>query len=152
MTKRPVLELVVFILMIGVFALPARLVAAKDPFTGLWRLNVEKSDTSLPVPQAVRINASVKAIRVREELANQSGTRSMVTTISADFNGKDYPVIGSPLADAAACKRLDAHTITITVKKQGDVVVTERLMVSHDGKTLTASFGNFTGVAVFDKH
>jgi hypothetical protein len=70
----------------------------------------------------------------------------------ADFNGKDYPVIGLPLADAAACERLDNHTITITAKKQGNVVVTERLTVSQDGKTLTASFGNFTGVAVFDKH
>jgi hypothetical protein len=152
MTKRPVLELVVFILMMGAFALPARLVAGKDPFSGLWRLNVTKSDTQLPVPQAIRINASGKAIRVREEVANQKGARAMVTTINADFNGKDYPVIGLPLADAAACERLDDHTITITVKKQGNVVVTERLTVSQDGKTLSASFGNFTGVAVFDKH
>lgn len=151
MKKRLVLELLAFILM-GAFALPARLVAGKDPFSGLWRLNVEKSDTRLLVPQAIRINASGKALRVSEEVENQNATRAMVTTINADFNGKDYPVIGSPLADAAACERLDAHTITITVKKQGDVVVKERLMVSRDGKTLTVSFANFTGVAVFDKH
>jgi hypothetical protein len=115
-------------------------------------LNVDKSDTRLPVPQAVRINASGKAIRVREEVTGQNGARTSVATINADFNGKDYPVIGSPLADTAACERLDDHTITITIKKQGDLVVAETLMVSQDGKTLTASFGNFTGVAVFDKH
>jgi hypothetical protein len=152
MTKQPVLELVVLILMMGAFALPARLVAGKDPFSGFWRLNVEKSDTRLPVPKAVRIKASGKAFRVREEVANQNRARETVATINADFNGKDYPVIGSPLADTAACERLDDHTIIMTVKKQGNLVVTEKLMVSPDGKTLTASFRNFTGVAVFDKH
>jgi hypothetical protein len=35
MNKRLVFELVLFILMMNVFALPARLVAGKDPFSGL---------------------------------------------------------------------------------------------------------------------
>ncbi len=34
MTKRLVFESMVFILMIGSFALPARLVAGKEPFSG----------------------------------------------------------------------------------------------------------------------
>jgi hypothetical protein len=152
MNKRLVLELVVLILMMAGFASPARLVAGRDdPFSGLWTLNVEKSDTRLPAPQIVRINAAGKAIQVREEEVNQNGARTTVT-IAADFNGKDCPVIGSPLADTAAYERVDNHTIKTTVKKGGDVVVREKLVVSQDGKTLTASFEELTGVAVFDKH
>ena len=152
MNKRLIIEMVVLILMTGAFASPPRLAARKnDPFTGLWRLNVEKSDKLLPAPREVRINANKKTIRVHEDTVNQNGVRTTVT-ISANFSGKDYPVVGSPLADAAAYERIDSHTIKATVKKQHDVVVSEKLVVSEDGKTLTASFEDLPGVVVFDKH
>jgi hypothetical protein len=152
MNKRPVIGFVVFILMTDAFASPPRLAARKiDHFTGLWRLNVEKSDKLLPAPREVRINANEKTIRVREVTVNQNGVRTTVT-ISANFSGKDYPVVGSPLADAAAYKRIDSHTIKATVKKQREVVVSEKLVVSEDGRTLTASFEDLPGAVVFDKH
>jgi hypothetical protein len=42
----------------------------------------------------------------------------MVTTINADFNGKDYPVIRLPLADAAECERLESAVRAMLYREQ----------------------------------
>ena len=101
-------------------ALPLCLIAAADPFSGAWTLNLLKSKLPPPLPrsQIVHIKANRTGIHVREEVVNEDG-RSMTVTVKAKFDGKDYPVSGSPSADSVAYRRIDSHTLKGVVKKAG---------------------------------
>jgi hypothetical protein len=133
--------------------------AGADPFSGTWVLNLSKSKLPPPLPQRQTsyIEANSKSIRIRELIVNDKGER-MSITVDAKFDGKDYPIIGSPFVDTVAYQRVDSHTLKGTVKKAGQVVTTEKATVSPDGKTLTGSYSGtdltgkqVTGVAVFEK-
>ena len=137
----------------------ACLSAASDPFSGVWKLNLVKS--KLPAPavqsQTATIEADGEGIRIREEIVNDKGEH-LTVTVNAKFDGKDYPVSGTPLADTVAYRRVDSRTIDGTAKKAGKVVTTERAVVSGDGKTLTVTYTGkdaagkpVTGVGVFEK-
>jgi hypothetical protein len=78
--------------------------------------------------------------------------------VTAQYDGKDYPVTGSPLYDAYALKRINASTTESMQKKDGKIVFTNRRVVSKDGKvlTITQTGTNAQGkpvknVLVFDK-
>jgi len=135
--------LLVFLSSLGLHAQVAR---RDDPFSGKWKLNTIKSNTSLPAPKGVSIKADKKGITFSEEAENGDSA-----TTTAQFNGKDYPVRGSSFADAASYQRLGQRTIKSTVRKHGQVVLTETITVSDDGKMLMVSFNEFPGIAVFDK-
>jgi hypothetical protein len=133
--------------------------AGADPFTGTWVLNLSKSKLPPPLPQSQTssIEANSNGIRIRELIVSDKGER-MSITVDAKFDGKDYPIVGSPFVDTVAYQRVDSHTLKGTVKKAGKVVTTEQATVSPDGKTLTGTYsgtdlnGNqVTGVAVFEK-
>jgi hypothetical protein len=74
------------------------------------------------------------------------------------FDGKDYPVTGDPNSDTRAYKKVDAHTIELTVKKGGKVTATGTVVVAADGKSRTVKTtgtdakGNKVSItAVYDK-
>src|SRR5687767_11036740 len=61
-------------------------------------------------------------------------------TITANFDGKDSPVVGtSPYGDMAAFTRVDARTIRIVSKQGGKPTVTQTIAVAADGKTRTTT-------------
>ncbi|MGA2772533.1 MAG: hypothetical protein ABSG26_17115 [Bryobacteraceae bacterium] len=126
------------------------LFAAGDPFSGAWKLNPSKSKLPPPLPrsQTVRIKADSRSIRIREEVVDEKGKR-LTVTVNARFDGKDYPVTGTPFADAVAYQRLDSHTLKGTVKKAGKIVTSETATISADGKTLT---GTYSGTDATGKH
>lgn len=136
-----------FILMLLIFLTTAHAQSNRtnDPFTGVWKLNQQKSDTSVPAPPSVRIKADSQGISFTEE--GGSGA----VTVTAKFDGKDYPVKGSPVADSASYQRSGPRTIMSTVKEQGQTVLMETMTVSVDEKTLTVSFSQFAGVTVYDR-
>ncbi len=117
------------------------LFAAGDPFSGVWKLNPSKSKLPPPMPrsQTVRIKAGSRSIRIREEIVDEKGQR-LTVTVNARFDGKDYPVRGTPSADAVAYQRVDSHTLKGAVKKAGKVVTSETATISADGKTLTGTY------------
>ena len=140
-------------------ALSISLAAAEDPFSGVWKLNLEKSKLPPPLPksQIVRITVLGSAIEMSEELVTGSGEH-MIISVKARFDGKDYPVTGAPFADTAAYVRLDRTTIKGTGKKAGKVVMNETVVVSPDGRTVTGTYSGtdatgkqVTAIAVFDK-
>ena len=59
--------------------------------------------------------------------------------VNARFDGKDYSIKGSPLADAVALKRVNDRHMEITWKKDGKVVMTGKSVISADGKTTTVT-------------
>ena len=144
---------------IGASWLALWLFVAGDPFTGFWKLNLSKSKLPPPLPQSqtTRIEANAGGIDIVEEIVSDKGERTTVT-VSAKFDGKDYPVNGSPVADSVVYQRIDSHTIRGVARKAGKVVVHETVVVSKDGKTLTGTYSGtdaagkeIAGIAVFEK-
>ncbi len=120
---------------------PIALMSAEDPFTGTWKLNLSKSKLPPPVPitQTGHIKAGSDAIQIREEIVNEKGETTEVS-VSAKFDGKEYPVHGSPFADSVIYDRVDSYTIKGIAKKAGKEVSHETAVISKDGKTMTVNY------------
>jgi len=126
------------VLGVGVVSLSAQ---GSDPRIGTWKLNVAKSKFSPgPAPQSltVKVEPSGQGEKVTTEAVSADGTRTTVQ-YAANFDGKDYPLAGSQIADTVSLKRIDARTTERTDKKGGTVVQTLRRVVSQDGKTMTVT-------------
>ena len=150
------LKLPAAILFMG-FALSAQ---AADPIVGTWKLNVAKSTYS-PGPAPKSLTAKIEAAGKGEKLT-ADGVRGDDTPIhveyTAQYDGKDYPISGSPTADTVSLKRLDANTTERIDKKGGKVTQTVTRKRSSDGKTATVTYKGtdakgqpFNNVAVFEK-
>jgi hypothetical protein len=133
--------------------------AAQDPFTGTWKLNHAKSHLPPPVPRSLvtQIACDDTSVSVREEIVDADG-KAQTVTVRAGLDGKDYPVVGTPVADMVSYQRGDARTLKGTSKKGGKVLVHETVVVSADGKTMTATYTGLdaqgkeiVGTAVFEK-
>jgi len=55
------------------------------------------------------------------------------------FDGKDYPVTGDPASDERSYMKVDDHTLELTIRKNGKVTVSGRIVVSADGKSRTVT-------------
>jgi len=109
-----------------------------DPVVGTWKLDAAKSKGNVPLPKS----------ETRVYTAAPGGVALTWTRVAADdkestvkttfkYDGKDYPVTGSPEFDSLSAKRIDAHTIESKQKRMGKDVGTTTRTVSADGKTLT---------------
>jgi hypothetical protein len=114
---------------------------AGDPRLGTWKLDAAKSKWS-PGPPAqsltVKVEPSGQGEKVTTEAVNADGSRTTVQ-YTANFDGKDYPLTGSQIADMVSLKRIDARTTVRTDKKGGKAAQTITRVVSQDGKTMTAT-------------
>jgi hypothetical protein len=122
----------------GVVSLSAQ---ASDPRIGTWKLNAAKSKYNPgPAPQSltVKVEPSGQGEKVIAEFVNADGTR-MTTEYTANFDGKDYPLSGSQIADTVSLKRIDTRTTERTDKKGSKVAQILRRVVSQDGKTMTVT-------------
>jgi len=142
-----------------IVAAAATLLFAADPFAGFWRLDLAKSKLPPPLPrsQTSRIEVKGDRLHIREDIENNKGER-MTITVEARFDGRDYPVHGTPFADTIAYERIDPHTLKGTVKKAGRVITNEIIVVSPDGTTMTSTYSGIdatgkeaTATAVFEK-
>jgi hypothetical protein len=114
---------------------------ARDPRTGTWQLNVAKSTYKpgpAPKSQIVRIEPSGQGERVTSEVLNTNGSRVVMEYIAA-FDGTDYKLTGSPVANTVSLKRVDARTTERVDKKDGHVMLVYKRVVSPDGQTMTVT-------------
>ena len=113
-----------------------------DNTLGTWKLNVEKSKyTPAPFP--------IKSLTTIREAAD-GGVKMTSTGVQADgtpinssstikYDGKEYPITGAPW-DTSSIKQVDANTLTSTnTQKNGKYHVTNRTVISKDGKTMTTT-------------
>ena len=125
-----------------------------DPFPGTWRFNAELSKplgAESPQSWVQRIVATPDEIQVCETII-RSDCSETVVSVRAKFDGKDYPVSGSPVADTISYTRTDRNSISGRGKKNGVVAV------APDSRTLTLSYSIYqgprvaaNGIAVFEK-
>lgn len=116
-------------------------VAAADVQSGTWKMNAAKSKFAGPTPKSatLKIECDEKRIKVDAQGvgANDQATR---TQFEANFDGKDYPGTGLPVGDRVSVKRVDANTIEVIMKQNGQALMTVTSAVSKDGKTRTSTY------------
>jgi hypothetical protein len=114
-----------------------------DPWVGTWKTDLAKSKFSPgPAPTVagtVTIERSGTSMKTTIDGADPQGKPTHTETVWT-FDGKDNPVKGAMAPNTtAAYKRVDDHTFEVTTKVDGKPTVTTRVVVSADGKTLTAT-------------
>jgi hypothetical protein len=134
--------------------------AADDPVVGTWKLNLSKSKyTPGPPPQeearvyeaqADGINVTVKTIEADGHTATMH--------ISANYDGKDYPVTGSSDYDVIKLTKISERVAEATLMHGSRLIATARREVSPDGKTMTITYKTpqdqehaINNLAVYDK-
>ena len=126
---------------------------------GTWKLNEGKSKLAPNAPKnhTVVYEAAGDSVKVTVDgtAADGSATHNEWT---GKFDGKDYPVTGDATSDMRSYKKVNEHTLDITIKKEGKVVTTGRIVMSGDGKSRTVTTEGtdpqgkkFKSVAVYDK-
>ena len=110
---------------------------SSDPFTGTWGLCLAESHFIGSPPQKwiQKIEASKEQLLVNEESVLDNG-RCLNVTVAARFDGQDYLVDGSPLAESIAYTRLDRFTISGIAKRRGCQTMRETVLVSADEEKL----------------
>jgi len=141
----------------GAVALAAE---APNPVVGTWTLNLANSKFNPgPAPKS----------QTRTYAQTAQGTALTFNGVAADgsavsgqstfkYDGKDYPITGSPDFDTLSLKRINGSTVKSTQKKAGKVVGTTTRTISAHGKVLTLSSKgtdakgmSYDNVLVFDK-
>jgi hypothetical protein len=132
---------------------------ADDPQMGTWKLNEAKSKITPGTAKftTVTFENMLENIKVTSDGTDSNGQPVHVEW-SGKFDGKDYPVTGSPDSDARSYTKVNDRTLQITAKKDGKVVATGQTVVAADGKSrtstvtgTTAKGKKFKNVAVLDK-
>ena len=117
----------------------AKPTSANDPMIGTWKLNVSKSNfTPGPAPKSAinKFEPWEDGIKATIDLVNGQGNRVHLE-VAARFDGKDYPIKGSSMADAISLKRVNERQIDAVEKNDGKIVMTGKSVISADGKTST---------------
>jgi hypothetical protein len=132
---------------------------AADPQMGTWKLNEAKSKITPGTLKNTHVVYSnmFGQVKIKADGIDANGKPSH-TEWSGKFDGKDYPITGDPISDTRSYTKVNDRTLDLTVKKDGKVIDTGRIVVSADGKSRTVTVSGttpkrkkFKNVAVYDK-
>lgn len=135
-------------------------VAATDPLIGTWTLNLEKSKfTPGPAPKSQTRTYAQTAQGISLTVSGVAADGSAISQQSTfNYDGKDYPISGSPDYDAISLKKVNGSTTKAEMKLKGAMVGTTTRTISEHGKVLTlktkaknAKGADYEFIAVFDK-
>jgi hypothetical protein len=132
---------------------------AQSPQMGTWKLNEAKSKIPAGFQKNTTVTYAMDGDNVKVTTDGVDGAgKPFQTTWTGKFDGKDYPLTGDATAESRAYVKVDDHTLNLTNKKDGKVVVSGRITVSADGKsrvlksTATDSAGKkVSNTAAYDK-
>jgi hypothetical protein len=125
---------------LAVFFAGVALALAGDAQMGTWKLNEGKSKLNPAAGKNMMVvyEAAGDNVKVIVDGVDKDG-KPTHNEWTGKFDGKDYPVTGDPGSDARSYKKIDDHTMELTVKKGGKVTVSGQIVVSADGKSRTVS-------------
>jgi len=126
---------------LAIASFPQVAFAQSSPMIGTWQLNLSKSKYSPgPPPRSGTLNIQADGQNQKVALTNTGADGNPTSiTFTLVFDGIAHPVTGNPNFDANADTRVDAYTVIRTRTKAGKLVQTQTVVVSQDGKTLTAT-------------
>jgi hypothetical protein len=137
----------------------SRVIQSAGSSVGTWKLNETKSkfDAGATKNTMVVYVNSGDSVKVSVDGIDSAG-KSVHTEWTGKFDGKPYPVKGSPTADSRAYTAVDDRTLSFVEKKGMTETNSGRAVVSADGKsrTVDATATNSKGMkinthAVYDK-
>ena len=145
---------------LGMLLAIGTLYATDTPLEGTWKLNESKSKLTKGTGKNSTVtyeDTVMGKVRVTVEGTDADGKPSH-NEWKGKFDGKDYKVDGDPNFDTRSYRKIDDHTLEMTLKKGGKVVGMGTVKVSADGKTRTvktsgtmANGKKFKSTAVYDK-
>jgi hypothetical protein len=115
--------------------------SAPDPAIGTWKLDVARSSFKLfPAFKSyvLKNEAWEDGLKAIADIVDDQKNKRHAET-AYKFDGKDYPLKGSPLADAISAKRINERSVEFVWKKDGKIVLNSKAVVSSDSKTLTST-------------
>lgn len=133
--------------------------AASDAAMGTWKLNEAKSKLAAGGAKnnTVTYEAAGDSIKVTIDGTAADGS-ALHSEWTGKFDGKDYPSTGNPNEDMRSAKQINDHTLHVTSKKGGKVMLTAHVVISPDGKSRTVTVNGtdsqgkkYKSVAVFEK-
>ena len=113
-----------------------------DPVLGTWRLNAAKSQYHpgpLPRGQTRIYEKDGPGVKATVITVNPDG-KSVTVHYPTNYDGKVYPVLGSPDTDGIVMRRIDDYTAESTLMHAGILMGTARRVIAPDGKTMTITF------------
>jgi hypothetical protein len=131
---------------------------------GTWKLNIQKSkfapETSPPQSDTrVYEDGGAGMIRSTHTTVNQQGQEAL-TTYSAKFDGKEYPVVtrGSNAPASIAFHIIDPYSESFILTRDGKVSTRGTTTISKNGKTLTMILNTINakgqtsrGISIYEK-
>jgi hypothetical protein len=137
----------------------AALCFAADPSIGTWKLNEAKSKLVPGMPKNVTVTYEAAGDDVKATVDGVDGKGNPTHNVwTGKFDGKDYAVTGDPSSDTRAMKKIDDSHLELTVKKDGKVTMTGKIVIAADGRSrvLTVSATDAAGkkveaVSAYDK-
>jgi hypothetical protein len=147
------------VLTLALCCVAAAVCFASDAQVGTWKLNEAKSKIAPGQPKnsTVVYEATGDDVKVTVDGTDKDG-KPAHNEWAGKVDGKDYPVTGDPNSDTRSLKKVDDHTLQLTAKKGGKVIITGQIAVSADGKTRTVTTSGtdsegkkFTSTAVYDR-
>jgi hypothetical protein len=147
------------LLMLGFCLMALMCFAANEAMMGTWKLNEAKSKLAAGMPKnnTVTYEAAGDDIKVTIEGVAADGTATH-SEWTGKFDGKDYPSTGNPNEDMRSSKQINDHTLHVTSKKEGKVVLTAHVVLAADGKSRTVTVSGtdakgkkYKSTAVYDK-
>jgi hypothetical protein len=147
------------VLTLALYFLAGVVCFASDVQMGTWKLNDAKSKIAAGAPKnsTVVYEPAGDGVKVTIDGTAPDGTATH-SEWTGQFNGKDYPSTGNPNEDMRSVKQINDHTLQVTSKKDGKVVLTAHVVVSADGRSRTvttkgtdAQGKKYQSIAVYDK-
>jgi hypothetical protein len=144
---------------LAVFFAGFALCFAAEPNMGTWKLNDAKSKFPPGATKNTTVvyEAAGDNVKVIVDGIDKDG-KAVHNEWTGKFDGKDYPVTGDPTYDARSYKKVNDHTMDLTVKMGSKVFGTGRIVAAADGKSRTVTLNmtdssgkKVTSTAVYDK-
>jgi hypothetical protein len=132
---------------------------ADDPQMGTWKLNEAKSTfaSGMAKNHTVVYEGNGDNVKITVDGTDKDG-KSTHNEWTGKFDGKDYPVTGDPTSDMRSYSKVDDRTLKMTVKRDGKLTASGRIVVSTDGKSRTVTTSGtdaegkkFSNKVVYDK-
>ena len=132
---------------------------ASNPTLGTWKLNEAKSKLAPGLPKNLTVKYEAVGDSIKGTIDGVDGQgKPTHNEWTGKFDGKDYPVTGDPSSDTRAIKQIDDRNFELTVKKNGKVTMTGKIITAADEKSRTVTVSGtdpagkkITSTAVYDK-
>jgi hypothetical protein len=129
---------------LGAFALAAASLAAQtsEPIVGTWKLDVAKSTYKPgPAPKSTTIVVTPegKGIKIAIDAVNSDGSPLKWGFTTLRDGKQEAPVTGNPLFETVTASRESAHAGTNIYKRGGKVVMTTKVAIAPDGRSMTVT-------------